>query len=204
MVGRDEEYIAIQEKLRPTIGNDIRCRECYKKLASLDDKTNADTLIKYCLQYKREADIADSSLTIVLLNLLRFAHKVNKPFIDVTRDDVLVYLEHMKVGNKWKRTYALSLITVTRFFKWLYSPDIGPKICVRDSSRLAPETSDKSIKCLLPRYIISIISKIKSLGTSKTGIGTRNAIPTTTQPRNCILTTMNLRLCANRGIFFYS
>jgi len=126
-VGSDEEYIAIQEKLRPTIGNDNRCRECYKKLASLDDKTNADTLIKYCLQYKREADIADSSLTIVLLNLLRFAHKVNKSFTDVTHDDVLVYLEHMKVGNKWKRTYALSLITVTRFFKWLYSPDIGPK-----------------------------------------------------------------------------
>ena len=123
-VGRDEEYIAIQEKLRPTIGND-RCRECYKKLASLDDKTNVDTLIKYCLQYKREADIADSSLTIVLLNPLRFAHKVNKPFI--TCDDVLVYLERIKVENNWKRTYTLSSIVLTRFFKWLYSPDIGLK-----------------------------------------------------------------------------
>ena len=48
----------IQEKLRPTMGNDTRCRECYKKLASLNDNRIADTLIKYCLQYKREADIA--------------------------------------------------------------------------------------------------------------------------------------------------
>jgi len=51
----------IQEKLRPTMGNDTRCRECYKKLASLNDNRMADTLIKYCLQYKREADIANSS-----------------------------------------------------------------------------------------------------------------------------------------------
>jgi integrase len=135
ITGNDEEhrkYITnsrhdIQEKLRPMIGNDIRCGECYKKLASLDDKTNAYTLIKYCLQYKREADIADSTLTTALFSLLRFAHKVNKPFTGVTRDDVLVYLENMKVGNKWKRTYTLFSITVTRFFKWLYSPEICPK-----------------------------------------------------------------------------
>ena len=117
----------IQDKLQPTIGNDTRCRECYKKLASLDDNRMAYTLIKYCLQYKREADIANSSLTIVLLNLLRFARKVNKPFTDVTRDDVLVYLGRIKVGNNWKRIYTISSIVVTRFFKWLYSPDIGPK-----------------------------------------------------------------------------
>ena len=84
----------------------------------------ADTLIKYCLQYKREADIADSSLTIVLLNLLRFAHK---PFTDVIRHDVLVYQKRIKVGNNCKRTYTLSSTVLTRFFKWLYSPDIGPK-----------------------------------------------------------------------------
>ena len=43
------------------------------------------------------------------------------------RNDIILYMECMKVGDRWKRTYELFSETVTRFFKWLYKPDVGPK-----------------------------------------------------------------------------
>ncbi len=93
----------IEQKLTKVIGNDIRCGECYNKLVSMDIK-NADILIDYCNCYKHETDLAHSSLTTTLLGLLRFAIKTNKPFVNMTRDDVLAYQEQIKTGKKYKRT----------------------------------------------------------------------------------------------------
>jgi len=46
------------------------------------------------MAYKRDIPgIAHSSLATNLLNLVRFAQKVNKPFLDMKRDDVLGYLD---------------------------------------------------------------------------------------------------------------
>ena len=110
----------IEQRLNSTVGNGIRSGECYNKLALLD-KGNAEILMNYVLAYKHESDVADSTLTTGLLNLLRFAVKVNKPFGDITREDLLGYLGHMKNSKpgsvKWKRTSNLFLIHVTSFFK---------------------------------------------------------------------------------------
>jgi hypothetical protein len=71
----DARRHSIEQKLAKTVGNDIRSGECYNKLAM--DKGNASILIK---AYKHDSAIEDSTLTTGLLNPLRFAVKVNKPF----------------------------------------------------------------------------------------------------------------------------
>jgi len=118
---------SIQQKLRSTVGNDNRCGECYNKLLSLSSKGNAGILINYVLEYKHETDVKDSTLTTNLLYLLRFVHKVNKPFADMTREDVIGYLNSIKIGNKWRRTFKLLCIYLTRFFRWFYHPGLSPK-----------------------------------------------------------------------------
>jgi hypothetical protein len=52
-----------------------------------------------------------------------------KKFIDMTRDDILLFLDkHRKSENedllhKWIGTYNLGVVILCRFFKWLYYPD---------------------------------------------------------------------------------
>lgn len=121
-----DSTLQIEQKLKSTVGNDSRCQQCYNRLVSLDNG-NADVLINYILQYKHEADIADSTLTTVLLYLIRFALEVNKPFADMKREDVIGYLNHKKVGNRWRRTFKLLSIYITRFFTWFYYPEFSPK-----------------------------------------------------------------------------
>src|SRR5215813_6425217 len=66
--------------------------------------------------------------SLSMLFLLRFDQKVNKPFADMTREDVIGYLNHIKVGNKWKRKFRLLPIYMTRFFvRWFYHPELNSK-----------------------------------------------------------------------------
>lgn len=54
---------------------------------------------------------------------------MNKPFGDMTLDDLLGYLEILKKpesldpDQSWR---GLFLVIITRFFKWLYYPDTPP------------------------------------------------------------------------------
>ena len=89
-------------------------------------------MANYLIAYKRDnPGIAHSSLTMNLLNLVRFAEKVSKPFAEMTRDDLLEYLyglekpESIDPNHRWKGFYNLFEIIVTRFFKWFYYPDIS-------------------------------------------------------------------------------
>lgn len=92
---------------------------------------NADVLADYLISYKRDnPGIANSTLSITLLNLIRFAERVNKPFTNISYEDVLKHLdcfrksESLDPNGRWRGMYNLFVIIITRFFKWLYYPDI--------------------------------------------------------------------------------
>jgi integrase/recombinase XerD len=63
--------------------------------------------------------------------LYRFSkyHK-NKPFKEVTRDDIINYLNTVRKTDtqdplhQWVASYNHYMIILLRFFKWLYSPDL--------------------------------------------------------------------------------
>jgi uncharacterized protein YihD (DUF1040 family) len=73
------------------------------------------------LSYKRN--------TIQFLAELSKAIGIEKKFIDMTRDDVLYYLDNCRKSedkdplHKWIGSYNSKLVVLTRF-KWLYYPDI--------------------------------------------------------------------------------
>jgi integrase len=105
---------------------DVRLKEYYNKLLRLK-KENAIVLAKYTLSYKQDnPGMTNSTLSTYCLYLVRFALKVNKSFGDMTRDDLLEYLETMKKpdSDRWKGTWNMFLVIITRFFKWFYYPDI--------------------------------------------------------------------------------
>jgi hypothetical protein len=51
----------------------------------------------------------------------------------MTRDDVIGYLEDMKASKRWKRTYSLFSIIVTRFFN--LSDKDNPNISYKERSK---------------------------------------------------------------------
>jgi hypothetical protein len=76
-------------------GNDMT-RECSRRILNRGNG-NASVLADYLMAYKRDNPcIAHSSLATNLLNLVRFAEKVIKPFVDMERDDVLGYLDGLE------------------------------------------------------------------------------------------------------------
>ncbi|MGA8083560.1 MAG: tyrosine-type recombinase/integrase [Candidatus Nitrosopolaris sp.] len=124
-VGVDKK---IEEKIRlATAGMP---RECYKRL--LQFEIGNVIIADYLIAYKRESDVKDVTRATACRNLLRFAEKVNKPFVEMTREDVFSYLDGFKKPDsvdplhKWKGMYTLFSTIITRFFKWFYHPDINP------------------------------------------------------------------------------
>jgi integrase len=107
-----------------------RPKQCYNRILKLQNG-NDDVLADYLVSYKRDnPGIANSTLSITLLNLVRFAEKVNKPFTNMSYEDVLKHLdgfrksESLDPNGRWRGMYNLFVIIVTRFFKWLYYADI--------------------------------------------------------------------------------
>src|SRR5215831_7543350 len=122
----------ISEKLKLAIfgssadKSDKRLRQYYNKLLKLE-RGNAITLADYTLSYRQDnPGLAETALATYGLYLVRFAQKVNKPFCDMTLNDLLGYLETLKKpdSDKWRETWNLFLVIITRFFKWFYYPNI--------------------------------------------------------------------------------
>src|SRR5215469_14801812 len=122
----------ISEKLKLAIfgtsanKSDKRLRQYYNKLLKLE-RGNAITLADYTLSYRQDnPGLAETALATYGLYLVRFTQKVNKPFCDMTLNDLLGYLETLKKpdSDKWRETWNLFLVIITRFFKWFYYPNI--------------------------------------------------------------------------------
>ena len=93
---------------------------------------NALTICEYVMAMKREINprLSYKRSIIQILSELSRAVGMQKKFIDMTRDDILCYLDkYRKPENedqlhKWIGSYNTRRVTLCRFFKWLYYTDI--------------------------------------------------------------------------------
>ena len=83
---------------------------------------------------KHEVNPSDTYRTCMITIISKLSnHCNNKPYNDITRDEVVSYLDsHRKPEpidplHKWIGTYNNYLILISRFFKWLYNPDLPQK-----------------------------------------------------------------------------
>ena len=94
---------------------------------------NASTIINYISTIRVEVNLSDHYRKDLIEVLSRFArYNDNKPFKDITRTDVISFLESFRKTeaadplHKWIGTYNIFRMHLVRFFKWLYSPNIEP------------------------------------------------------------------------------
>jgi integrase len=109
---------------------------CFNYLSNkvLPGKENALTICDYVSSIKSEINPSDHyrKNTIILLCNLSMFFKNAKPFKEITREDLLSFLDSYRKAeivdplHKWIGTYNIYRIVLMRFFKWLYSPDIEP------------------------------------------------------------------------------
>jgi hypothetical protein len=108
---------------------------CFNRLFGMvlpGSRENALTICDYISSLKSEINPSDHYRkgTILLLCNLSIFFKNGKPFREITRDDLLSFLDSYRKPesddplHKWIGTYNVFRIQLMRFFKWLYSPDI--------------------------------------------------------------------------------
>jgi integrase len=93
---------------------------------------NALTMCEYIIAMKREINprLTYKRYTIQFLSELSRAVGIEKKFIDMTRDNVLCYLDKCRKPenedplHKWIGSYNVKLVALSRFFKWLYYPNV--------------------------------------------------------------------------------
>ena len=95
-------------------------------------KENALTICEYVIAMKREVNprLSYKRYTIQFLSELSRAVRIQKKFIDMTRDNILCYLDKCRKPenedplHKWIGSYNTKLVILSRFFKWLYYPNV--------------------------------------------------------------------------------
>jgi integrase len=99
-------------------------------------KENALTVCDYIIAMKTEINPRLNTIrtTVQFLSELSKAAGIEKKFVDMTRDDILSYLDKCRKLesedplHKWIGSYDVKRVILTRFFKWLYYPGIdSPK-----------------------------------------------------------------------------
>jgi integrase len=105
-----------------------------RNLRSIINQDNIKTIISYIVIMKTEVNLSDHYRKNLIDLLSRFSKFNNdKNFKDITRDDILAYLDnHRKTEiidplHKWIGTYNLYRTHLFRFFKWLYYPNVDNK-----------------------------------------------------------------------------
>ena len=105
---------------------------CARNLRTMSED-NASTIINYISTIRVEVNLSDHYRKDLIEVLTRFArYNDNKPFKDITRTNILSFLESFRKTeaadpmHKWIGTYNTFRMHLTRFFKWLYSPNIEP------------------------------------------------------------------------------
>jgi integrase len=107
------------------------CELVLKDRSRLSEE-NALTICDYIIAMKREVNprLSYKRYTIQFLSELSRAVGIEKKFIDMTRDNVLCYLDKCRKPenedplHKWIGSYNVKLVALSRFFKWLYYPNI--------------------------------------------------------------------------------
>jgi hypothetical protein len=103
--------------------------------ASTIGRQNIETICNYLIAVNAEINpsIMYKINKLQVLCLLSEFHNNQKSFLQMTRNDILDYLDNLcrpeasDPEHKWIGTYNLRRIYFLRFFKWLYNPDLNPK-----------------------------------------------------------------------------
>jgi integrase len=105
-----------------------------KILRARTSKENALIISEYIAAAKRDINLSNGYRKAnieILVELSKF-HSNKKNFKEMTREDILLYLDSLRRPeesdplHKWIGTYNLYLAILVRFFKWLYYPDVEP------------------------------------------------------------------------------
>ena len=81
---------------------------------------------------KREVNPSLSYIKYTIQFLSEFSRSagMEKPFKDMTREDLLLYLDRYRkfenedLLHKWMGSYNIKRVTLIRFFKWLYYTNV--------------------------------------------------------------------------------
>jgi site-specific recombinase XerD len=97
-------------------------------------QNNAPIIGEYLKALQNEINVSENYKRINVTTLVYFSRfHSNKKFNKMTKEDVVLYLNSLRKNDttdplhSWVSTYNLYLIVLTRFFKWLYYPDLPPK-----------------------------------------------------------------------------
>jgi integrase len=128
----NDDYIIIAKIENATEGLSYNCFNLVSNIIFPASKQNTFAICDYISSMKSEINPSDhyrKDVIMLLCNLSTF-FKHTKPFKEITREDLLSFLDSFRKAesvdplHKWIGTYNLFRIHLMRFFKWLYSPDI--------------------------------------------------------------------------------
>jgi integrase/recombinase XerD len=110
------------------------CESRLKDRTKLSEE-NALTISEYIIVMKRETNprLTYIRYTIQFLTDLSRCVGIRKPFKDMTKEDILYYLDKCRKPenndplHKWIGSYNIKRIILIRFFKWLYYPLCNPQ-----------------------------------------------------------------------------
>lgn len=106
-------------------------RSYSRRLGMLPPK-QISVICNYISALRSEIKLSDKYRQSILTTLMTLSRCVPKTFKDFTRADVIRYLDQFRKEDqddpthKWIGTYNANLVNVTKFFRWLYSPDLEP------------------------------------------------------------------------------
>jgi integrase/recombinase XerD len=131
----NDKYLALLERKITIVTEGFTTRKFCELVLKDRNRTsveNALTICDYIIAMKREVNprLSYKRYNIQILTELSKAVGIEKKFINMTRDDVLSYLdkcrkpENEDPQHKWIGTYNIRLVILCRFFKWLYYPDV--------------------------------------------------------------------------------
>jgi integrase len=117
----------------------------YAKALRAISEQNITTVVRYINAIKTEINCSNRYRRDIIDILTRFVKffPVNKNFDDITRDDIIRFLDSVRKTetvdpfHKWVGTYNTYRVHLVRFFRWLYYPDIEP------NKRTRPTVIDK-------------------------------------------------------------
>jgi integrase len=116
-----------------TVTNIITKKE--KEIISAIGRQNIETICDYLISMNAEVNptIMHKKNQLQVLCYLCEFHNNQKLFSEMTRNDILAYLDSLRrpeasdPEHKWIGTYNLRRVYLLRFFKWLYNPNLNPK-----------------------------------------------------------------------------
>ena len=124
--------IALEKKINLAV-EDFNTDKFYELiLRNRLSNENTLTICDYVITMKREVNprLNSKKYTIQFLAELSKTVGIEKKFIDMTREDVLLYLdkcrklENQDPLHKWIGSYNTKFAVLSRFFKWLYYPNV--------------------------------------------------------------------------------